>query len=119
MARHENKYKFDPGRLNHKIEIFQDQTVINSSGDASKSSVLLLTTKAGRIRVNSQLAMAAGLTGLDNATYYVIRKRSGFTPNVDMTVRIDGGDVYVIKGIDYMDDPVTYIRLLCQRYQTA
>lgn len=117
MARYENKYKFDPGRLNHKIEFYKDESVPDGYGGATPSNVLKLTTKAGRMRISSKTAAESGLEVMNQNYYYIVRKRNDFNPEIDMTVKVDGSNSYTIKGIDFMDDPTTYIRLTCVHLQ--
>lgn len=106
--------QFDPGRLIYKIDFYQENTTDNGSGGTIVNTTLSLSTKAARVKINEfdQLAIAAGATYLNNDYWFVIRKRKGWDPEKDMLVTVDDKN-YTIRGIIELNEPVTYIKLLC------
>lgn len=117
---HDNKYNFDPGRLNHKIEFFNLVTTNDGFGGVTVAKQSVLATKCGRLPVRleaisqaQQLGIISGVSDFSDSWYFTVRIRKGFTPKKDMVVVIDGGEEYTLHGVQLMDDHATYWRLLC------
>lgn len=117
----DNKHNFDPGRLGHKIEFFEQTSVDDGFGCVVVTETLVLTTKCSKAEVSlnaitqaRQIGLIADETEFSQVQYFIIRNRKEFYPVKDMTVDVDGVR-YVINGVQKMDDPVTYLRLLCSK----
>lgn len=123
--RHENKYAFDPARLNHTVSIYKlPVTVETPDGGTINEPVLYLTTKAGVIfrsanimqsDYNSQ-QITDGVTNFTKLRTYVIRYRKGINITPDMII-IEGGVKYEIVGNPTIEgnDPKTFIFVSCSR----
>lgn len=115
---YENKRDVDPGRLRHVAQFYEQQAVDDGYGGTTVTDVLVLTTKAATESVNSytwenQLGLdSAGLSQFRQLQVYVIRNRTGFYPQKDMSLVADGRD-WTILGTLPMDDPEKFTRLLC------
>lgn len=120
---YENKHSVDPGRLNHKIAFYRMTSTDDGYGGSNISETLVLETKASRQRIavtqamgeSQQMVTDAGATAFNQDMYFIIRNRKGFFPQKNDKVVVDGTDEYTINGIIPLDDPLTYIRLLCVR----
>lgn len=112
----ENKKAYDPGRLRHRINFFEEQGLDNGSGGTTVNEIILLTTFAGKEKINqyNQLALQAGASVFNGDTYFVIRNRKEFYPEKDMKIKFESEN-YVIHGVVELDDPCTFLQLLCVR----
>jgi len=111
----ENKKQYDPGRLTSKIDFVTYTTEDNGSGGTNETETILLSTWAGKDKVSdyNQMAIQAGATIENKPTYFTIRNRNNFYPNKTMAVKTSDGLRWEILGIVDLDNPVTYIQMLC------
>ena len=111
----ENKKEYDPGRLTSKISFVTFSTVNTPSGGTTETETILLNTWAGKDKVSdyNQMAIQAGATIQNKPTYFVIRNRKNFYPDKTMTIKTSDNIKWQILGIVDLDNPVTYIQMLC------
>lgn len=111
---HENKFVYDPGRLRHKIQFYQDVATENTSGGTSVTETLILSTFAGKEEPSqyTQNGLNAGKSEYNQYHYFVIRNRSGFMPVKDMKL-VYGDTRYIVQSVKMMDDPCTFLKVLC------
>lgn len=109
-----NKFSYDAGRLRHKISFWQVQQVDDGFGGTTEAEVKVMETWAGKDKLSgyNQMAFEAGANVFNQDTYFVIRNRKDFFPTKDMRLNHDGND-YTILGVVKMDDPCTFLQLLC------
>lgn len=120
---YENKNRLDPGRLNHKIEFIRLVASDDGYGGSGPPvETVVLTTKASKQRISTnsigeanQMVTDAGATAFNQDFYFVIRHRKSFYPQKNDKVVVDGTEEYTINGIVPLDDPLTFIKLLCVR----
>ncbi|NGM63503.1 phage head closure protein [Sphingobacterium sp. SGG-5] len=120
---YENKHFLDPGRLRHNIAFYRLTSTDDGYGGSDVSETLLCETKASKQRISTsqslgesqQMVTDAGATAFNQDMYFVIRHRKGFFPKKNDKVIVDGSEEYTINGIIPLDDPLSYIRLLCVR----
>ena len=125
MARkvYENKHFLDPGRLRHKIAFYRLTSTDDGYGGSDVSETLVCETKASKQRISvtqsigesQQMVTDAGETAFNQDMYFVIRNRKDFYPKKNDKIVVDGSEEYTINGIIPLDDPLTYIHLLCVR----
>lgn len=119
---YENKQRLDPGRLNHKIAFYRMTSVDDGFGGSVPTETLVLETKASRQRISTnsigesqQMVTDAGATAFNQDMYFIIRHRKGFFPQKNDKVVVDDAEEYTLNGIVPLDDPLTFIKLLCVR----
>ena len=111
----DNKFDYDAGRLRHKISFWQISQVDDGYGGTTPTETKILDTWAGKDKPSgyNQMTVDAGANLFDNDAYFVIRNRKNFYPTKDMRVRHNGNN-YTIIGVVQMDDPCTFIQILCK-----
>lgn len=117
---YENKKSYDAGRLRHKIQFVEDITVDDGYGGTVVSSEVVLETWAGKEEPSSytQNTLNAGKTTYSQYQYFIIRNRAGFMPAKDMRIVYDnnkgqGSQEYIIERVYMLDDPCTFLKVLC------
>lgn len=112
--RYENKTAYDPGRFRFKLTFFNKVSVPDGAAGTTVAYTAAGTSFAVQenIREGDQIALDAGVTALNEASYFVIRYRTSFIPEKDMIVYYNS-QTYVIRGIIPIDVPINYIKLLC------
>jgi SPP1 family predicted phage head-tail adaptor len=107
---------YDPGQFRYKVLFTEQQVSSDNSGGQLPNNVPVLYTFAVRekIREGATLAVTAGLTNLNRDCVFVIRHRISFYPRVDMTVTA-AGETYTIVGVYEINEPVTYLKVVCKR----
>lgn len=111
----ENKFIYDPGRMRQKIQFWHDVVIDSGSGGSVVVPTLILSTFAGKeeVSIYTQGQFQSGQTNYNQMNYFVIRNRNGFYPVKDMTILF--GDVrYIIITVTPLDDPCTFLNILCQ-----
>lgn len=110
----DNKKHYDSGRLRHKIVVKGDIVTPDGFGGSTVTHGTILTTWAGKERVSDyKLANLVGeSTNYEKHQYFVIRNREGFTPLKTMKIEYNGLSYSIIR-VDGLDDPVTFLWLLC------
>lgn len=115
----ENKEFYDPGRLRNKVKFVQDQTIKKPSGGTSTIENTLLETWAGKDNVSGYTVATVlneiGATVQNDVAYFVIRNRDNFYPDKTMFIRPNFNEKWQIHRIKQLDEPVTFIQLLCVR----
>lgn len=111
---YDNKKSYDPGRLRHKIQFIQDTMVDDGYGGTVPGQAVVLETWAGKEEPSTytQSNLNAGKSDYDQFQYFVIRNRKGFMPEKDMVVMY-GERKYIIRSVAMLDDPCTFLKLLC------
>lgn len=118
MALHKSPYDskkhYDAGRLRHKIQFVEDVTVDDGYGGTTVSQNVILETWAGKEDPSqyTQNLLNSGKTDYETYQYFVIRNRAGFMPVKDMRITYDGLN-YVITSVTKIDDPCTFLKVLC------
>ena len=122
--RHENKYAFDPARLNHTVSIYRIENTDTPDGGTTTEEVLYLTTKAGVIFRSANIQQSDyssqqitdGVTAFNKLRTYVIRYRKGINITPDMII-VENGIKYEIVGEPSIEgnDPRTFIFVSCSR----
>jgi SPP1 family predicted phage head-tail adaptor len=105
---------YDPGRLRFKIDFYAEDYTDNDSGGQVVNPALILSTFAAQedIREGNQAALEAGATVFNQDCFFIIRHRKDFYPSKGMEVH-EGQNVYKIEGITPLNQPISYIKLLC------
>ena len=124
--RHENKYAFDPARLNHTVSICRIANTDTEDGGTTTEEVLYLKTKAGVIFRSANIVQSDyssqqitdGVTNFTKLRTYVIRYRKGINITPDMII-IEGGIKYEIVGNPTIEgnDPKTFIFVSCSKLE--
>lgn len=111
---YDNKKHYDSGRLRHKVSFIQDIATPNGSGGTTLSESLLLETFAGKEEPSqyTQNGLNQGRSEYNQYQYFIIRNRQGFKPEKDMRL-VHGTDKYIIQRVTELDDPCTFLKLLC------
>lgn len=114
MKPYDNKKHYDSGRLRHKINFLGDVVTDDGYGDSIVTGGFILSTWAGKDEVSTYTAtgLNAGQTQYDRFQYFVIRNRKNFMPKKDMTLAYNGF-LYIIREVRELDDPCTFLKLLC------
>lgn len=112
----ENKKFIDPGQLRHTLIFTEEQATDNGSGGTTVMEQTLLETKGAikPISQYNQMVLQAGATVFNGDVFFIIRKRNNFYPS--KTMKVDNkGIKYTIHGVIELDDPCTFIQILCLR----
>jgi len=119
MKPKDNKSHYDAGRLRHKVQFLQDVVTDDGYGGSVVSGTLVLSTFAGKEDVSQYTinGLNAGQTQYYTYQYFVIRKRASFTPKKDMSMFYLGKS-YIVQTVKELDDPCTFLRLLCVASET-
>jgi len=120
MKPFDNKKHYDSGRLRHKIRFLGDVVTDDGYGGSVVTSGVLLDTWAGKEDVSAYTAagLNAGQTQYNYFQYFVIRNRRGFVPAKDMLLAYDGHG-YIVRNVTQLDDPCTFLKLLCVASEMA
>lgn len=112
----ENKKFIDPGQLRHTLIFTIETATDNGSGGTTVLEQTLLNTKGAvkEISQYNQMALQAGATVFNGDKFFIIRNRDGFYPSKVMKI-INDGIRYTIHGVIPLDDPCTFIQILCLR----
>lgn len=110
----DNKFHFDPGLLKHRIQVLQSITTDDGYGGTTMAEIMVLETRAGKDQPSqyTQNSLNAGRSAYNQFQYFIIRNRKGFMPVKDMQINHDGNR-YVIEQVTMLDDPCTFLKLLC------
>lgn len=110
----DNKKHYDPGRLRHKIQFVQDTMIDDGYGGSIPGEAVILETFAGKEEPSqyTQNVLNAGQSTYNQFQYFIIRNRKGFIPVRDMRV-VYGDSRYVVQGVSMLDDPCTFLKVLC------
>lgn len=110
----DNKFDYDAGRLRHKISFYKVSQVDDGYGGTTSTETKILDTWAGKDKMSgyNQMAFDAGANVFNNDLYFVIRNRKDFYPKKDMIIKYKNNK-YTILGVVEMDDPCTFLQLLC------
>lgn len=110
-----NKKVYDPGRLRNKITFLEKKALNDGMGGSEIDFSPVVSTYAGKEKLSQykQLMLAqSNQFQMEIYTYFVIRNRSGFYPAKDMVIQTENAQ-YTVYGVVQMDDPCTYIQVLC------
>lgn len=113
----ENKKAYDPGRMRTRVTFVQNQMIDTPDGGTTEFELNVLTTWAGRDKVSdyNQMAITAGATLENTPTYFTIRNRKVFYPDKKMKLKTTFNEYFTILGIVALDEPCTFIQMLCVR----
>lgn len=120
MKPYDNKKKYDSGRLRHKVQFLVDVVTDDGYGGSFVANTLVLQTWAGKEEVSQYTlnGLNAGQTQYNYYQYFVIRKRTAFVPKKDIVMVFDGHS-YIIQTVIELDDPCTFLKLLCVASETS
>lgn len=111
---YKNKSEYDPGRFRFGVGFYVQTATDDGSGGSIVSWQLVNSTRAikDKFYEGSTVAIEANASTLNGDCAFVIRYRRDWHPEKDMNVLCDGV-VYTISGIQNIDVPVNYWKLLC------
>lgn len=117
----ENKKDIDAGRLRDKV-VFEKETYVPDQwggGSVELTTVLSTVGLKENVSLNAlgqmqQLGIIGGESDFTSSVYLTIRKRNGFAPEKDMQIKINGMQ-YTFRGFLPLDEPTTFIKILCSR----
>lgn len=117
---YENHSNYDPGRFRFQLAFYEQQSVSNPGGGSLPTWVLVQSTKGikDKIYEGSTLAQEISASVMNGDCTFVIRYRKSWHPAKDMNILCDGF-VYTIKGIQDLDVPVNYWKLLCVKSEES
>lgn len=110
----DNKKSYDIGRMRHNIAVMNYAVFDDGYGGTGVTEQYLFGTKAGKEGVSEykKSQLVSGFTNYETAIYFVIRKRATYT--IDKTMHINfGGKSYTIIEVQELDDPCTFLKILC------
>lgn len=107
---------YDPGQFRHRILFVNQVSTPDDNGGVDVTLDPYFSTYAVQesIREGSQLAIAAGVSYLNDDRIYVIRDRCAITPEKNTMLTCEG-HTYTIMAIVPINQPVEYLKLLCKK----
>lgn len=110
-----NKKVYDPGRLRNRVTFLEKRSIGDGYGGSVIDFTPVISTYAGKEKLSQykQLILAqSNQFQMEVDTYFVIRNRKDFYPAKDMSIQTEDA-MYTVYGVVEMDDPCTYLQVLC------